>query len=75
MDGYNADQRALDALVDIRNVKVDQTKPPEERIRSYVEQVKDFPFWCACLKSVQYIGFFSAKIHYGHTAVLHFETI
>ena len=26
-------------------------------LEEYVEQVKDFPFWCACLKSGQYIGF------------------
>ena len=42
----------------------------KQSLEEYVEQVKDFPFWCACLKSGQYIGFFSAKIHYGHTGDL-----
>lgn len=41
MNHHNTDQAALDSLVDIRDVKVDLAKPPEERIRSYVEQVKD----------------------------------
>ena len=31
----------LEALVDIQNVKIDRSLPMEERIRSYVEQVKD----------------------------------
>lgn len=33
--------KPLDELVDIRNVHVDRSLPLEERVRSYVEQVKD----------------------------------
>ncbi|MEY8574914.1 DUF6870 family protein [Oscillospiraceae bacterium 21-37] len=33
--------KGLDGLVDIRNVHIDHSLPLEERIRSYVEQVKD----------------------------------
>ncbi|NBJ90189.1 DUF6870 family protein [Acutalibacter sp. 1XD8-36] len=33
--------KPLDELVDIRNVHVDHSLPLEERVRSYVEQVKD----------------------------------
>lgn len=33
----------------------------------YVEQVKQFPYWAAFNKDNQCVGFFSAKIHYGHT--------
>lgn len=31
----------LDSLVDIRSVKIDPAQPVEERIRSYVEQIKN----------------------------------
>lgn len=31
----------LDTLVDIRDVKVDRSKPMEERLKSYVEQIKN----------------------------------
>lgn len=31
----------MSGLVDIRDVKVDRSLPVEDRIRSYVEQVKD----------------------------------
>lgn len=31
----------LDSLVDIRDVKIDRSLPMEERIRSYVEQIKN----------------------------------
>ena len=31
----------LNDLVDIRDVKIDRSLPMEERVRSYVEQVKD----------------------------------
>ncbi len=34
-------EKDLDELVDIRNVHVDRSLPLEERVRSYVEQVKD----------------------------------
>lgn len=33
--------KPLDELVDIRTVYVDRSLPLEERVRSYVEQVKD----------------------------------
>lgn len=32
---------SLSSLVDIREVKVDRNLPTEDRVRSYVEQVKD----------------------------------
>lgn len=32
---------ADEQLVDIRNVKIDRTLPTEERIRSFVEQIRD----------------------------------
>ncbi len=41
MQDFKNGPKALDSLVDIRDVKVDQTQPPEERIRSYVQQVKN----------------------------------
>mgnify|MGYP007076805994 CR=1 FL=1 len=41
MQGYESSRKALDSLVDIRDVKIDQAQPPEERIRSFVQQVKD----------------------------------
>lgn len=41
MQGYESSRKALDSLVDIRDVKIDQEQPPEERIRSFVQQVKD----------------------------------
>ena len=31
----------MDSLVDIRSVKIDPAKPVEERMRSYVEQIKN----------------------------------
>lgn len=31
----------LDSLVDIRSVKIDPAQPVEERMRSYVEQIKN----------------------------------
>ena len=31
----------LDSLVDIREVKIDRTQPVEERMKSYVEQIKN----------------------------------
>ena len=34
-------QELLDSLVDIRDVKIDRSLPVEERMRSYVEQIKD----------------------------------
>ena len=37
MKGSTADEQ----LVDIRDVKIDRTLPTEERIRSFVEQIRD----------------------------------
>ena len=34
-------QALLDELVDIRNVKIDRTLPLEERMISYVQQIKN----------------------------------
>ena len=34
-------QALLDELVDIRDVKIDRTLPVEERIMSYVQQIKN----------------------------------
>lgn len=34
-------QELLDSLVDIRNVKIDRSLPVEERMKSYVEQIKN----------------------------------
>ena len=31
----------LESLVDIRDVKIDRTQPVEERMKSYVEQIKN----------------------------------
>lgn len=31
----------LELLVDIRDVKIDRSKPVEERMKSYVEQIKN----------------------------------
>ena len=31
----------LDSLVDIRDVKIDRTQPVEERMKSYVDQIKN----------------------------------
>lgn len=37
----DATAQSLDSLVDIRDVKVDQNQSPEERARSFVEQIKN----------------------------------
>ena len=34
-------QELLDSLVDIRDVKIDRSLPLEERMKSYVEQIKN----------------------------------
>lgn len=41
MNDFDMSNKTMDSLVDIRDVKVDQTKSSEERIRSYVEQIKN----------------------------------
>lgn len=40
MDGQSR-QELLDSLVDIRDVQIDPAKPREERMRSYVAQIRD----------------------------------
>ena len=40
MEG-NSRQELLDSLVDIRDVKIDPSRPREERMRSYVEQIRN----------------------------------
>ena len=37
----NGKKELLDSLVDIRDVKIDRSKPVEERMKSYVEQIKN----------------------------------
>ena len=32
---------AFEELVDIRNVKIDRTLPSDERVRSFIEQIKN----------------------------------
>ena len=34
-------EELLDSLVDIRSVKIDPAQPVDERMRSYVEQIKN----------------------------------
>lgn len=34
-------EKNLSELVDIRDVVIDKSLPPEERVKSYVEQIKD----------------------------------
>lgn len=41
MNDFDMSNKTVDSLVDIRDVKVDQTKSSEERIRSYVKQIKN----------------------------------
>lgn len=41
MDDANSQAKSLEDLVDIRDVQIDRSLPQEERIRSFVEQIKD----------------------------------
>lgn len=41
----------LESLVDIRDVKIDRSKPVEERMKSYVEQIKNPLFMIRFLQS------------------------
>ena len=50
-----------DALVDIRDMKIDRTLPKEERIRSFVEQIKN-PY---CFK----VGEVAVKMTFADTEV------
>ncbi len=54
----NVDIRTVDrdALVDIHDVKIDRTLPMEERIRSFVEQIKN-PYCFKCGEVVVKMAF------------------
>lgn len=41
MESVQSREELLDSLVDIHSVKIDPAQPVEERIRSYVEQIKN----------------------------------
>ena len=41
MQKQNKPQNMQDGLVDIREIKIDPDQPLEERMRSYIEQVRD----------------------------------
>ena len=41
MANETSKKELLDSLVDIRDVKIDRTLPVEERMKSYVEQIKN----------------------------------
>ncbi len=36
-----------EVLVDIETIKIDTTLSKEERIQSYIQQIKN-PYWCKC---------------------------
>ncbi len=54
----NVDIRTVDrdALVDIHDVKIDRTLPKKERIRSFVEQIKN-PYCFKCGEVVVKMSF------------------
>lgn len=54
----NVDIRTVDrdALVDIHDVKIDRTLPKEERIRSFVKQIKN-PYCFKCGEVVVKMAF------------------
>ena len=39
----------------------------QQALDDYVRQVAEFPYWAALNERNQCIGFFSVRIHYGHT--------
>ncbi len=41
MANEQSKKELLESLVDIRDVKIDRSKPVEERMKSYVEQIKN----------------------------------
>lgn len=53
-------QELLDSLVDIRDVKIDRSLPVEERMRSYVEQIKN-PYMFKCGNTI-------VRVSYANTA-------
>ncbi len=58
----NVDIRTVDrdALVDIHDVKIDRTLPKEERIRSFVKQIKN-PYCFKCGEVVVKMAFSDTK--------------
>ena len=49
-------QELLDSLVDIRDVKIDRSLPVEERMRSYVVQIKN-PYMFKCGNTVVRVSY------------------
>lgn len=41
MESAQSREELLDSLVDIRSVKIDPAQPVEERMKSYIEQIKN----------------------------------
>lgn len=41
MENERSRKELLDSLVDIRDIKIDRSMPVEERMKSYVEQIKN----------------------------------
>jgi hypothetical protein len=41
MENERSRKELLDSLVDIRDVKIDRSMPVEDRMKSYVEQIKN----------------------------------
>ena len=41
MENERSRRELLDSLVDIRDVKIDRSMPVEDRMKSYVEQIKN----------------------------------
>lgn len=39
----------------------------KQALDDYIEKVAEYPYWAAINKENRCIGFFSVKIHYGHT--------
>lgn len=44
----------LESLVDIRDVKIDRSKPVEERMKSYVEQIKNRIYSRSAIQSSEF---------------------
>ena len=49
-------QELLDSLVDIRDVKIDRSLPVEERMKSYVEQIKN-PYMFKVGKTIVHVSY------------------
>lgn len=59
----NVDPRTvnIDDLVDLRDVKIDPKLPKEERIRSYIEQIKN-PYCYRVGKTIVKISFMDTDV-------------